>query len=293
LFLFGLFITNTQAAVGDIYVSEDNGNIERFTPDGTESTFATGLGDVQGMAVDPLGNVFAADRSTGTIYKFTPGGTRTTFASGFGGENTLWGIALDSQGNLFAATAFGANSGILKFAPDGTYTPYAIGFGLLLGLAVDNAENVYVSGRLLGVIPFQAYKITPTGTISVLGTAHAEGLAVDLFGNLFASRNPGLVEFTSSGTVVNFATLPESPSGLAFDGSGNLVAALHSSDEILKVAPDGSYTTFATGLTSLPEAIAIQVPEPSMFALWGLCGAMLVVARTRLKQRKPWRPLCR
>jgi sugar lactone lactonase YvrE len=279
-----LFTIDTRAAVGDIYVSEDNGNIERFTPGGVESTFATGVGTIYGLALDPSGNLFAAAWDSGTIYKFAPDGTRTTFASGLGGLGSVSGIAFDAQGNLFAAALTATSYGILKFAPDGSSTTFATGFAAVRGLTVDAGENVYISGRLLGAIPYQGFKYT-SGTRSVLGNMQAYGFAVDSSGNLFAPAAPGLVKFTPDGTQSTFATLAEFPRGLAFDADGNLFATIHNAGEILKFGSDGNYETFAAGLTSLPDAIAIQVPEPSMFALLGLCVVALVVSRGNLRRR--------
>jgi len=62
--------------------------ILKFTPDGMESTFATGLTTPRGMAFDSSGNLFVAEANPipdGDIREFTHEGVELpVFASGFG-----------------------------------------------------------------------------------------------------------------------------------------------------------------------------------------------------------------
>ena len=59
-----------------------NGEILKFTPAGTESTFTTGLNVVEGLAFDSLDNLFAVETVDGDILRFTPDGNQTLFAAG-------------------------------------------------------------------------------------------------------------------------------------------------------------------------------------------------------------------
>ena len=120
---------SVRAASGDLFAADNGSNtIFRFTPDGTESPFASGLNGPFGLAFDSSGNLFEADYNSGMIFKFSPGGIKSTFA--FGLSNPV-GLAFDSSGNLFVAEANAIPDGrILKFPPSGgSYTVFASGFG--------------------------------------------------------------------------------------------------------------------------------------------------------------------
>jgi DNA-binding beta-propeller fold protein YncE len=77
-------------SAGNLFVSTegDSGNdtILEFTPNGMESTFATGLTNPRGLAFDGSGNLFVAESNPapdGDILEFAPGGgAPTVFASG-------------------------------------------------------------------------------------------------------------------------------------------------------------------------------------------------------------------
>jgi len=63
---------------GNLFESDDRGQrIIKFSPDGTQSAFASGVrGD---LAFDGAGNLFVADHVSRSILKFTPDGTMSSF----------------------------------------------------------------------------------------------------------------------------------------------------------------------------------------------------------------------
>jgi sugar lactone lactonase YvrE len=77
-------------SAGNLFVSTEgdpgNDTILEFTPDGMESTFATGLTNPRGLAFDGSGFLFVAESNPapdGDVLKFGPGGgDPTVFASG-------------------------------------------------------------------------------------------------------------------------------------------------------------------------------------------------------------------
>jgi hypothetical protein len=79
-----LFVSAGPFAQGEDLILE-------YAPDGTESTFATGLYAPRGLAFDGAGNLFVAEiipDGPGDILKFTPEGNRTVFAVVPGGGNS-------------------------------------------------------------------------------------------------------------------------------------------------------------------------------------------------------------
>ena len=101
-----------SAPAQNLFVADLSGNIYKFTLDGVQSTFASGLSGPIGLTFDSAGNLFVPDDSytvtndpagggaifrtigAGVIYKFTPDGVRSTLASALLGQTLL---ALDSR----------------------------------------------------------------------------------------------------------------------------------------------------------------------------------------------------
>ena len=77
-----------------------SGDIYEYTPNGTQSTFASGLNKADKLAFNSIGDLFVADQYSDNIYKFTPNGTRSTFAAGLYGPS---GLAFNSSGDLYEA----------------------------------------------------------------------------------------------------------------------------------------------------------------------------------------------
>jgi sugar lactone lactonase YvrE len=254
--------------------------IYEFTPGGTRSTFASGLGFPQGLAFDGTGNLFVAGRDIGggLIYKFTPSGTQSILRYNAGGAQ---GLAFDSAGHLFVARVGGY---IDKYTLGATVTVSTFGRAAsnAYGLAFDSTGNLFVTENDFSLL----YKFTPAGTrsYSAYGLSLPTGLAFDSAGDLFVANvgvgvtgSGSITEIKPNGTYSIFASGLDQPVGLAFDGAGNLFVADHLSGNIYEFAPDGTRSTFASGLTG-PTFIAFwPVPEPSVLALLAIGPTLLVV----------------
>ncbi|HTR42366.1 MAG TPA: hypothetical protein VMH87_12185 [Pseudomonadales bacterium] len=120
---------------GDLFVGTGFGNgneaITEIAPNGKQSTFATGLGYIGGLAFDGAGNLFEADSGSGNIYKFTPVGVRSTFASGLGNIGEL---AFNDAGDLFE-TDSGAGT-VNQFTPSGVESTFTTGLNGPVGLVM-------------------------------------------------------------------------------------------------------------------------------------------------------------
>jgi sugar lactone lactonase YvrE len=242
--LAALIPIGAHANPGDLYAT-DNSSIRIYAPDGTASVFAAGLLRPRGLAFDGFGNLFVATLDTATLF--------------------------DDRGR------------VLKFAPDGTVTVFATGLDSPSGLAFDGAGNLYVSSsRFLHGGTGKVTKITPAGVRTLFAvldptTFHQNfGIAIDERNNLFVADNQQQTiymitpdrQFSTARAISTFASLPNSPIGLAFDGAGNLYASDTDPYDVLgnitKIAPDGTQTLVVSGLGGL-RGLAFD-PNGNLFA---------------------------
>jgi sugar lactone lactonase YvrE len=165
------------------------GTILKFSPDGTQTTFATDVGVPYSLAIDPPGNLFVSDWDTGSIYKLTPKGEKSNFATT---EIAAKILACDQAGNLFAGVPL--KHSIFKYKPSGAKSDFATGI-TTRALAVDKAGNVFV-----GDTGNTIYKFTPTGAKSDFAevTTSPRAFAFDASGNLFVVES-------FSGAISKFA----------------------------------------------------------------------------------------
>src|SRR5438477_4349609 len=165
LCLGAVMLICTSALAENLFVSggdANGGKISKFTWDGVQSTFASGLRQPQGLAFDSAGNLFVTDYGSGVIgsviYKFKPTGVaRSIFASGL---DLPIDLAFDSAGNLFVAD-YGSGH-IYKYKPNGERSTFASGLSRPQGLAFNLAGNLFVGETYTGHI----YKYTPYGVRS-------------------------------------------------------------------------------------------------------------------------------
>jgi sugar lactone lactonase YvrE len=210
------------------------------------STYAGGIGALSNpsaVVIDKNGNMFVADQYHHVIRKIT-GGVLTTFAgagtAGFSnGSGTAakfnypTGLAVDAAGNVYVADL--GNQMIRKISPSGLVSTVAgepekagsndgIGgaarFHSPMGLAVDNANNLYVAdagNHLIRKISPAGEVITLAGRAGVVGNANG----------------------ATSAATFNY------PAGIAIDAGGTLYVADEGNHEIRKVTPSGAVTTVA------------------------------------------------
>ena len=202
-----IFALATTAHAQNLYVTAQvppSHAILEFTPNGTQSTYASGLLFPRGLAFDSIGNLFAAEtlepdnHEIGRVLKFNLRNHVSTVGSAT--KFFFGGLAVDVAGNTYvmatddkSPTAAGT---IFKFTPCGE----RIVFGSVpgapddpqqnWGLAFDSAGNLYAAAGGAQTI----YKFAPNGARSVFVGPSAfdpgeypAGLAYDSSGNLFVS----------------------------------------------------------------------------------------------------------
>ncbi|MFT3792183.1 MAG: Ig-like domain repeat protein [Rudaea sp.] len=221
-----------------------------FSGDGGQATAAT-FNLPHAVAVDAAGNnVYVADWQNHRIRKITTADGKIATIAGngmpnFSGDdgpaasaqlNLPQSVALDGAGNLFvsdynnfrvrkiaaadAAIATVMGNGSPGWSGDGGAAT-AAQLGSYLHVAADAAGNVYVSDNE----NHRVRKVATDGTISTFAGNGTQG-------------------FSGDGGAATSAQL-NSPTGIAFDDSGNLYIAEQLGNRIRKVATDGTIDTFA------------------------------------------------
>jgi sugar lactone lactonase YvrE len=132
------------------------------------------------------------------------------------------------------------------------------GFATLLGLAFDSTGNLYASRGNSSAV--QKFSTTGSGTIITATKLQGEGevtnlmsnpvgIALDQTGNVYVADHDQhkIVKIAPDGTSSVFATVSGDPDDLAFDRAGNLFVSTESGPGIEKITPAGVRTTFAGG----------------------------------------------
>ena len=265
----------------NFYIADqDNFTIRRLTKSGTLTTLgglcgtsggadgsgsAALFGNLGAVAVDSLGNLYAADRnsrvSKGTPPSVPSGYAFTNFAglpgvmgdvdgpTGTSRLNGTYGADCDNAGNIFIADRL--NNKIKKITPGGVVTTLSVsGFNAPTHVLVNRSNlNLYVADQGNGLIK----KLTPPYTsATTIATINAIGIGVDSTRDLvYASdlNNNTIKKITSGGTVSTVAgngtpgSLDGSPllasfnqpCGIAVDAVGNLLVADRNNNTIRKV----------------------------------------------------------
>jgi len=254
-----------------------------------------------GIAFDPSGNVYVSNGASNSISKFDSTGN---FLSTIGSSLTLAdpaGLAVDSQGNLYAANfgvSAGVSSTIAKFNPAGAFVgAVSNNVNRPFGVLVDAADNLYVGNWFTNNIS----KFDSSGTFqTTLGDSNnidgPMGLAKDSGGNLFVANlnnfpiGSNVTKFDPAGLFAGYigdsANLTN-PSALAIDSAGNLYVSsgISNTARISKFDSLGALQ-FSWTIPSVPNTMAIAIPEPSTAVLVLLgAGAILAYRCSRCKPR--------
>ncbi len=306
------FAGSAKAKVLDAAITTSTySGLVSFNADGSTNVITTsGLSlpnSPTALAFDSTGNLFIGTAG-GTIRQMTPDGTVSYFSQSFlgaGSLNGVNGLAFNSSGKLFASITTSVYSGLVSFNADGSTNAITTS-GVSLpsqptALAFDPTGNLFVGSAQGGI-----RKMTPDGTVSMFSQSFGgtgslngvNGLAFNSSGTLFASITTsaykGLVSFNPDGSTNVITTsgvsLPNTPTALAFDSTGNLFIG-GTSGAIREMTPDGTVSYFSqsfigTGSLNGVNALAFQpqsVPEPSTYALFGIgaIGMLMVLRRKK------------
>ncbi len=293
---------------GVLYVAAGSpARVYRITPDGKSTViFEPQELQVQALAVDKAGSVFAATNPDGKIYKIERASGKESnkkesepktavdpawTSSIYFAPDTkyIWDLKLDDSGNLYAAT--GDHGQIFRVTPKGEHsTFFQSDEAHIRVLAVDLKGNLIAGSDGSGLI----YRISPSGEAFVLYSAPKKeitALAVDKAGNIYAAgagekRGSPPSSFSAqpaasatpqmSITIPGASPVPSNPSTPAINLPG-LAAAGNGGSEIYKIAPDGSPTRVWTSRDDLVYALAFD-PYGGLLAGTGNRGHVYAIS---------------
>src|SRR5438093_1444496 len=216
---------------------------EGFEGDGGAASSAS-LNGPRGVAVDPAGNVYIADRGNSRIRKVDTVGLISTIAgngtSGFSGDGGLataasfdaWSLAVDVSGNLYITDA--RNHRVRKVNTAGIISTVAGDGGDIFG--GDGGPATATS-----VLPVDIF-VDPGGNL-YLADASYRVRKVNGDGIITTIACNGTSGFTGDGGPATAASC--APYRVARDSAGNLYVADGSSRRIRKVSAAGIITTVA------------------------------------------------
>jgi trimeric autotransporter adhesin len=257
-------------AVGNYYFADNyNNRIRKITPSGTITTVAgdgtMGYAGDGGPAIfaelsspydivfDASGNMYIADEGNNCIRKVTPSGFISTVAgtgtggfSGDGGQATLanlynpTSIDIDATGNLYVADF--ANRRIRMVNTSGIINTIA-GNG-----TIGNTGNGGQATLAELDSPFYI-ALNATGSLFISDFGNHNIRKVNTSGIINAFAGNGTGGYSGDGGQAIFAELKQ-PTGITFDGAGNLYIADYGNKRIRKVTTAGVIITIAGNGTS-------------------------------------------
>ena len=226
------------------------------------------LFQTEGIAADPVGNLYVSDAADHRVRRVTPAGIITTVAGtgvqGFSGDggpagaaqlNSPYGLVFDGTGNLYIADL--GNARVRRVTPDGTITTVAGAGNEMIAprnLALDGHGGIYISdfggqrilrlgsdGSLTTVAGTGVQGYSPDGTLALAAQlAYPTGLAVDRQGALYiADSQNHWIRKVVNGVISSF-TRAATPTSLVFDGLGSLYIADPSAGQIVQIPAIGA-----------------------------------------------------
>jgi sugar lactone lactonase YvrE len=249
---------------GDLFIADPNNEVVRevntqgiittvagngtygYSGDGGPATSAQ-LRSPQGVAVDSQGDLFITDANNNVVREVSPQGIITTVAgngtygySGDGGPATSaqlnfpYGVAVDSQGDLFIADEF--NHAVREVNTQGIITTVA-GTGTR-GYSGDGgpATSAQLNGPHGVAVDSQGHLLIADEGNSAVREVSPQGIITTVAGN-------GTQGYSGDGGPATSAQL-NSPSGVAVDSQGHLFIADEGNSDVREVSAAGVSAAF-------------------------------------------------
>jgi hypothetical protein len=254
-----IYVTNCP------YTSPPGGSIQKITPAGVATTFATGIGICVGSILfDDFGNMmFVGMENLGAsdpnVYSVSNSGGVSVFATGAPLVNPVR-LAKDSNGNLIVADEGNPYVGpipgaIRRISTSGVVSTVISGNPLIqpYGIDVDSSGNYIVADLSASAI----FRITPAGIVTTVAIGGAINspmdVKVDTNGDYIVVNfgDSRILKVTPGGTVsqVTAAPIPGATYliGLTIDRNGNYIVTDWAGPTIYIVTPAGNVNAFLSG----------------------------------------------
>jgi hypothetical protein len=224
----------------NVFVRHFGPGVDKYPSGGGAPVYIAGDGDprlsmIDGLAADPLGNVYAIswDGDQSYLFKILPGGQPAVIWSRSWAEGSVWNTAVDSHQNAYLQT----NGSVIKVAPRGAQPAVIDVSGFIhgvIGLAVDpQGNNLYFTTfdrpppdpeqrESLMKVPLNG---DPPTTITVWSGAAAHYVAADANGNVYTTNylDDRVDMFDSSGRQAMIGQIA-SPLGVAVPPPRTVIA---------------------------------------------------------------------
>lgn len=259
-----------------IYVSEYFGNkVIKMDKDGSNHVvISTDFNQPIGMCFDSAGNLFVAEHGGRKISKIDSSGSKSLIKKM---DDFMTGLVFDRHGKLYAVNY--QEGYIYKMDGDGTNQSTFANLGSgnsVIGLAVDNEDNIYASINSQNKI----VKVTPDGTMTDFTTvSFPNWVSIGKDGYLYASSGDRSIQkFDLSGTkLAVYQTGSFSPWGTWISPSGYIYFT-DGSAKILQIVVN-SETIDKTHLTiTLNNTLTNGIADPSAFTVSGVASNPQVIS---------------
>jgi hypothetical protein len=209
-------------ASGNLYTCDTGANqVSKITPLGITSILGTTANQPSAITIDSAGNVYTANLGGNNITKITPLGVSTNY--GNLNFETPQGMVIDSVGNVFVVCSANVVRKITSAGVSSNFGTFT-GGNILLGIAIDSLDNIYISDNNNQII----YKLTSSAVQTVYGTStsNPQKITIDNSNNIYCVNQGGTIDkiLATGGTTTldDLSTYGGLPYAIALDTYNNV-----------------------------------------------------------------------
>lgn len=265
----------TSDAYSNLFVANPHNNtIYEYTPPytGAPAAYSNSVNNPLLLAFNASGDLFVGNYATPSVNIYPP--PYSGVPGGYNLDNGATGLAIDSQGNAFAAVA--SDNQIFEYVPPYNIGPPAqtisTGLSAPYQIVTDAAGDLFVvntgTKTVLEYTPPFSPASAPVATFGP-GTNSILNLAIDPAGNVFVATcgagclSPGpdkvlVYAPPYTGTPVTITTGVDFPYSLVVDGAGNLFVSNEDGPTVTEYAPPYTGAPIAT-LTGFAQNTTLAI----------------------------------